>query len=148
MRGVQPDPGSVRAQLRRILASREFAASDRMCRFLRLAVTETVEGRSTELKEYRFGVEVFDRPPLFDPGADPIVRVEARRLRAKLAKYYGSEGRYDDIVVELPKGGYVPLFHRREHSSAEPTLSEYLSLRGSADPIGINNAASPARMIL
>jgi TolB-like protein/Flp pilus assembly protein TadD len=94
-----------------------------MCRFLRLAVTEALEGRSSELKEYRFGVEVFDRQPSFDPGADPIVRVEARRLRAKLAKYYGTEGRYDNILVELPKGGYVPLFHRREHSSAEASAS-------------------------
>ncbi|MFL6354181.1 MAG: tetratricopeptide repeat protein [Bryobacteraceae bacterium] len=118
--GAQPDPGSVRAQLRRILASREFAASDRMCRFLRLAVTETLEGRSHELKEYRFGVEVFDRPASFDPGADPIVRVEARRLRAKLAEYYGNEGRYDDIVVELPKGRYVPSFRRREPPNPEP----------------------------
>lgn len=123
MPGAQPDPRSVRAQLRRILASPEFAASDRMCRFLRLAVTETLEGRSDDLKEYRFGVEVFDRQPSFDPGADPIVRVEARRLRAKLAKYYGSAGRYDDIVVELPKGGYVPSFRRREHASAEVSAS-------------------------
>jgi TolB-like protein/Tfp pilus assembly protein PilF len=90
-----------------------------MCRFLRLAVIETLEGRSDDLKEYRFGVEVFDRPASFDPGADPIVRVEARRLRAKLAKYYGSDGRYDDIVVELPKGGYVPSFRRREHPGSE-----------------------------
>src|SRR5260370_13574784 len=107
LKGQSPGPqagrGSVQAQLRRILASREFAASDRMCRFLRLAVTETLKGRSGDLKEYRFGVEVFDRPASFDPGADPIVRVEARRLRAKLAKYYGSDGRYDHIVVELPK---------------------------------------------
>jgi serine/threonine-protein kinase len=94
-----------------------------MCRFLRLAVTETLKGRSGDLKEYRFGVEVFDRPASFDPGADPIVRVEARRLRAKLAKYYGSDGRYDDIVVELPKGGYVLSFRRREHPSAEPSAS-------------------------
>jgi serine/threonine-protein kinase len=94
-----------------------------MCRFLRLAVTETLEGRSADLKEYRFGLEVFDREASFDPGADPIVRVEARRLRAKLAKYYGSDGRYDDIVVELPKGGYVPSFRRREHPGAEPSAS-------------------------
>jgi TolB-like protein/Tfp pilus assembly protein PilF len=121
--GAQPDLGSIRAQLRRILASREFAASDRMCRFLRLAVTETLEGRSDDLKEYRIGLEVFDRQESFDPGADPIVRVEARRLRAKLAKYYATEGRYDDIVVELPKGGYVPSFSRREPPSAEFSAS-------------------------
>ena len=91
-----------------------------MSRFLRLAVIETLEGRSDDLKEYRLGLEVFDREPSFDPGADPIVRVEARRLRAKLAKYYGGEGRYDDIVVDLPKGGYAACFRRREISAAEP----------------------------
>jgi len=91
-----------------------------MSRFLRLAVIETLEGRSDDLKAYRLGLEVFDREPSFDPGADPIVRVEARRLRAKLAKYYGGEGRYDDIVVDLPKGGYAACFRRREISAAEP----------------------------
>jgi serine/threonine-protein kinase len=93
-----------------------------MCRFLGLVVTEMLEGRSNDLKEYRLGLEVFDRQESFDPGADPIVRVEARRLRAKLAKYYGSDGRYDDIVVELPKGGYVPSFRRREPASAESSV--------------------------
>ena len=119
----RPDAGSVRAQLRRILASSEFAASDRMSRFLRIAVTETLAGRTDDLKEYRLGLEVFDRQESFDPGADPIVRVEARRLRSKLAKYYDSHGRYDDIVVELPKGGYVPLFRRRKPPTAEPSAS-------------------------
>jgi TolB-like protein/Tfp pilus assembly protein PilF len=123
IRSIQPDPRSVRAQLRRILASPEFAASDRMCRFLRLAVTETLAGKSDDLKEYRLGLEVFDRPESFDPGADPIVRVEARRLRAKLAKYYDTDGRYDDMLIELPKGGYVPLFSRREPVTAQPSAS-------------------------
>jgi serine/threonine-protein kinase len=117
------DATAVRAQLRRVLASSEFAASERMCRFLRLVVTETLEGRSGDLKEYRLGLAVFDRPESFDPGADPIVRVEARRVRTKLAKYYGSEGRHDDLVVELPKGGYVPSFHRREPGNSEPATS-------------------------
>ena len=116
---AQLDPGSVRAQLRRILASREFALSDRMCRFLRLVVSDTLQGKSDDLKEYRLGLEVFDRQKSFDPGADPIVRVEARRLRAKLAKYYGDEGRHDDILIELPKGGYVPSFRRRDSRTAE-----------------------------
>jgi serine/threonine-protein kinase len=120
---AQPDPGSVRAQLRRILASREFAPSNRMCRFLRLVVTDTLQGKSDDLKEYRLGLEVFDRQESFDPGADPIVRVEARRLRAKLAKYYDDDGRHDDILIELPKGGYVPLFRRREPQTIEPRES-------------------------
>lgn len=115
----QPDSGSVRAQLRRILASREFAASDRMCRFLRLVVTQALEETTESLKEYRLGLEIFDRPQSFDPGVDPIVRVEARRLRAKLAKYYSTEGRHDDILIDLPKGRYVPSFHKRDPRPAE-----------------------------
>lgn len=109
-----PDAASVRAQLRRILASNEFAASERISRFLQFAVMETLAGRQGALKEYRVGIEVFDRPESFDSAIDPIVRVEARRLRSKLAKYYETEGRFDDMVIELPKGGYVPAFRRRQ----------------------------------
>lgn len=120
---TQPDAPSVQHQLRRILASREFCASQRMSRFLRLAVTETLAGRPDRLKEYVFGLEVFDRDESFNPAADPIVRVEARRLRTKLEKYYQTDGRHDEIVIELPKGGYVPVFHRRAQKEPEPPAS-------------------------
>jgi len=83
-RSLEPDPASVREQLRKILASPVFANTARMSRFLQLAVERTLEGRGDELKEYVIGVEVFDRNASFDPRVDPIVRVEARRLRAKL----------------------------------------------------------------
>ena len=92
-----------------------------MCRFLRFAVSRTLEKNTGSLKEYTIGVEVFDRPESFDPGIDPIVRVEARRLRAKLCKYYEMEGRLDEIVIELPKGGYVPKFRKRERSRMPET---------------------------
>jgi TolB-like protein/tetratricopeptide (TPR) repeat protein len=82
-----------------------------MCRFLRFIVERALEGRSAELKEYTIGVEVFDRDASFDPRIDPIVRVEARRLRSKLARYYGNEAAVDGIVIELPKGSYVPRFN-------------------------------------
>jgi TolB-like protein/Flp pilus assembly protein TadD len=91
-----------------------------MSRFLRFAVSETLAGRAASLKEYRFGVEVFDRPESFDPGMDPIVRVEARRLRTKLARYYEVEGRADEVIIELPKGGYVPAFGNREQQRVSP----------------------------
>jgi serine/threonine-protein kinase len=85
-----------------------------MRRFIELAVLETLAGRGGELKEYRIGVEVFDRSEGFEPGTDPIVRVEARRLREKLSRYYESEGRLDDIVIELPKGGYCVSWRPRQ----------------------------------
>ena len=104
---------STRQQLERILASATFQQSDRLKRFLQFIVTETLERRGDELKEYVVGVQVFEKEPSFDPRTDPLVRVQARRLRARLERYYQAEGRHDDLIIELPKGGYTPSFHRR-----------------------------------
>jgi len=83
-----------------------------MGRFLRLAVEATLGQEQGKLKEYLIGVEVFDRNGHYDPRVDPIVRVEARRLRSKLAQYYETEGRNDPVVIAFPKGGYVPVFEK------------------------------------
>ena len=115
-----PDARAIRLQLDRILAAREFSGAERMRRFLQLIVSETLAGRGAELKEYAIGVSVFDRLPSFDPATDPIVRVEARRLRAKLEKYYQGEGSGDSVVIELPKGRYSAHFRPREARPAEP----------------------------
>jgi serine/threonine-protein kinase len=79
-----------------------------MVRFLRLTVERTLAGLSDELKEYLIGVEVFDRKQSYDPRVDPIVRVEARRLRAKLKAYYEGDGRTDPVFIEFVSGGYAP----------------------------------------
>lgn len=99
---------AVRRQLEKILAHQLFVRSARMERFLRLAVEHTLEGKADELKEYLIGVDVFDRPPLYDPRVDPIVRVEARRLRQKLKAYYEGDGRADAIAIEFTAGSYAP----------------------------------------
>ncbi len=112
---------SVRQQLEKILNHALFARSARMCRFLRLAVERELEGRGAELKEYLIGVEVFDRKHAYDPRVDPIVRVEARRLRAKLRQYYQGDGSNDPIVIEFATGGYSPQFRLRTQAS-EPAL--------------------------
>jgi serine/threonine-protein kinase len=112
-----PDKRAISLQLNRILASREFSGAERMRRFLQLVVTETLDGRAGALKEYVIGVSVFDRSSSFDPGSDPIVRVEARRLRAKLENYYQGEGRGDSVLIELPKGRYSPRFEERNRST-------------------------------
>lgn len=104
---------AVRAQVRRIVASSAFAASDQLKRFLEVAVERAAAGDPTRLKEYSLGVEVFGRPETYDPKGDPIVRVQARRLRAKLQEYYEGEGARDPIVIQVPKGGYVPSFEHR-----------------------------------
>src|SRR5262245_28097143 len=104
----------VRQQLDRILASATFRQVDRLKRFVRFIVLEALAGRGDQLKEYVIGVQVFDKEPSFDPRADPIVRVQARRLRARLVRYYRDEGAADALVIELPKGVYAPVFKARE----------------------------------
>jgi len=94
-----------------------------MARFLRLAVDRTLEGRAGELKEYLIGVEVFDRKPSYDPRVDPIVRVEARRLRSKLKAYYEGDGRNDPVLFEFGTGGYVPQIKERPESPASPRVN-------------------------
>jgi len=112
-------PGSIHLELNKILASEGFVNSERLSRFLRFTVEETLQGRGEQLKEYFLGVEVFDRDPSYDPRTDPIVRVEAGRLRGKLATYYEKEGCDDPLVIEFKKGSYVPCFQRRESPPGE-----------------------------
>lgn len=110
---AKPSPEQIRTQVDKMLASRVFARSERLCRFLRFCVELTLEEKSDQLKEQLVGVEVFDRKGDYDPRTDPIVRVEARRLRSKLKEYYTSSGRPDCVLIELPKGAYVPFFRMR-----------------------------------
>jgi len=105
---------TVRQQLDRMLASPTFQQVDRLKRFLGFIVTETIAGRGDQLKEYVVGVQVFGKEASFDPRTDPIVRVQARRLRARMARYYRAEGQADETIIDLPKGGYLPVFKRRE----------------------------------
>jgi serine/threonine-protein kinase len=102
-----------REQLQKILRSSLFTRSKRMSRFLCFGVEYALKGSSDQVKEYLVGVEVFDRSKDYDPRVDPIVRVEARRLRAKLRAYYSSAGKKDEIRIEFPKGAYAAEFRRR-----------------------------------
>lgn len=103
----------VRAALERVLASADFAASPRLTAFLRFVVESTLDGRAEALKGYTIAVEALGRPPSFDPQSDPIVRVEATRLRRALERYYATLGVDDPIIIDVPKGGYVPQFRPR-----------------------------------
>jgi hypothetical protein len=136
----------VRQQLDRLLASATFKQVDRLKRFLSFIVLESIGGRSTELKEYVIGVHVFGKEPSFDPRTDPIVRVQARRLRAKLVRYYQEEGASDEVIVDLPKGGYAPVFKRRETSAAaKRSIASALVSRNTVSvlPFG-NHGGGPA----
>ena len=102
---------AVRAQVARIFASEGFVRSHRMRRFLEFVVEETLAGRAANLGEYGVAVSVFDRADDFEPALDPIVRNDARRLRVKLAEYYRTAAHTSDRVwIDIPKGGYVPVF--------------------------------------
>jgi len=102
---------AVRQQLARIVSSPVFISSARLCRFLTHVVNRTVEGDADRLKEFSIAMEVFDRTSDYDPNIDAIVRVEARRLRAKLKAYYEQEpGRGDPVLIGLRPGSYVPIF--------------------------------------
>ncbi|MGC4053913.1 MAG: hypothetical protein QM757_32915 [Paludibaculum sp.] len=98
------------AELDRILQSRFLRESKQLCALLTHAVHETLAGREDGLKEYILGLQVFNRPPDYDPRNDAIVRVQASLLRKRLAEYYEHEGRDSALRIELPRGGYVVRF--------------------------------------
>ncbi|RPI27017.1 MAG: hypothetical protein EHM61_09935 [Acidobacteria bacterium] len=100
----------VLGHLERVLRSSSFGRTKALSRLLRHVVTSTLEGRQDLLKEYSIGIDVFGRGPFFDNRLDPIVRVQVRKLRARLKKYYETEGKDDRLRIELPLGGYVPHF--------------------------------------
>jgi TolB-like protein/Tfp pilus assembly protein PilF len=125
------DGEKIRRQLDRILASKAFRQVDRLQRFLSFIVTETLGGHGDNLKEFLIGVEVFGKESSFDPRMDPIVRVQARRLRARLTRYYREEGRGDEILVELPKGGYAPLFQQVEGGEPKHSVASVLASRNT-----------------
>ena len=115
------DRKAIREQLDRILRSGAFQKSGRRQRFLEYVVEETLAGRN--IKGYDVALKVFGRPETFDPAVDPVVRVEAGRLREKLREYYGTDGQGDCIRIDLPKGTYTPhIEFRRE--DGRPTAGQ------------------------
>ena len=110
MPAVEREGLTVRQELDRVLKSAVFARNDRLSAFLRFVVEQALEGRGGDLKESVIATEVFGRKPDYNPKRDPIVRNEASRLRARLSQYYAEEGKADPLVIDLPRGGYVPVF--------------------------------------
>lgn len=111
----QPSPIEILAQLDRIIASPEFCVPERNRSFLRYVVVEAVAGRAASLKAYCIAIEVFARAETFDAQNDPVVRIEAARLRRALERYYLVAGRDDEILIDIPKGAYRPTFTVRRH---------------------------------
>jgi adenylate cyclase len=115
----------VREELDRILSSMDFKASKRRKQFLRFVVEESLSGKTDTIKAYTIAVNVFGRSADFNPQVDPIVSVEASRLRRALAHYYSTAGRYNEIRIDIPKGTYIPRFDKQEPSHAATERRSY-----------------------
>jgi hypothetical protein len=106
------DNGQVAEALRRVLASRTFARSERLRSFLKFVVEMEQLGLAHQLKGYTIGIDVFSRDEGFDPGTDPLVRVQAGKLRRLLNQFYAEEGRNEPLRIRIPLGGYVPVYEQ------------------------------------
>ena len=116
-------PADIRAHLHRVMASAGFISSESIQRLLEFTVERTLAGESGQIKEYTLGLEVFGRKESFDPRTDAIVRVQARKLRARLLAYYESEGAQECIRIECRKGSYVPHIIAAQSPEATPPRS-------------------------
>lgn len=105
------------AEIEKLVASHALHGSESLCKLLRYLGRQALEHPGTAVKEYQIATEVFGRQADFDPQLDSMVRVQAGRLRTKLAEYYNTEGATDRIVVELPKGSYAVAFHERANAA-------------------------------
>jgi eukaryotic-like serine/threonine-protein kinase len=129
---VDPDARGavVRCELERLLTSPSLRDSDHLKRFLRYIVEHTLAGEGDGLKEYRLGMEVFDRDASFDPKIDPVVRMTARRLRAKLKEHYENGGLGATVRIEVPKGGYAACFVQAPTPERSPEQTSVIPPRG------------------
>ena len=108
----------VRDQLNRILLSRHFAKARKKSHFLEFLCEQALSGRAEGVNEYAIGVDIYERGADFNPQEDSIVRVQAHEIRKALVAYYGEEGRGDRLRIDLPAGGYVPVFTRIDENTA------------------------------
>jgi len=118
-----PSATEVREYLRFLLGQSAFNASERNRRFLSYVVEETLEGRADRIKAYSIALAAFNRSKDFDPLIDPIVRIEASRLRRALEHYYLTEGKADRIRIDIPKGSYVATFRYWDPTSVDVTAA-------------------------
>jgi len=136
----EPTDAEIREQLERILSSQCFEQAGRSSKFLRFAAEQTLAGSGQRLKGYTIAVEVFDRPADFDAQNDPLVRVEAGRLRRRLAEYYAGEGKRDELRVDVPRGGYAtvwsypPVADPSQRLATPPAPASPTAAAGGASP--------------
>ena len=107
-------------QIEKLINSHSLHTSESLCKLLRYLAEHSLDHPGVAPKEYQIATEVLGRPAGFDPQSDSTVRVQAGRLRVKLAEYYAQEAPDDPIVVELPKGSYALTFHLRPVPASGP----------------------------
>lgn len=112
-----PKREMIEQQLEKILVSKVFIMAKRMRSLLKFIVEETLDGQASTLKAFTIAVEVFQRDERFDPQQDPLIRVQAGNLRKRLEQYYLTEGRHDNIVIDIPKGSYGAVFSTKPINS-------------------------------
>ena len=117
-----PTHDEVHAALNRVIASEALRGSPQLIAFLRFVVEATLRGEGHLIKAYTIAVEALGRGKDFDPNTDPIVRVEAGRLRRALERYYAGVGANDPMLIEIPRGHYVPEFRYRQIESCTASI--------------------------
>lgn len=146
--GAVPSAADVRAELARLSANPGFDASERRLRFLQFIVDKTLAGKAADLKGFSIAMEVFGRDETFDSQTDPVVRLEARRLRRDLDSFYIGPGAGHPLRISIPKGGYVPQFDWLQ--DAGPVTAAVPSAVPAAEtpatPVGSVEPASPATL--
>jgi adenylate cyclase len=144
----RPSHDAIRAQMDTMLAHGEFNASARNRRFLSYVVEETLQGRGARIKAYTIALAVFERGDDFDPLTDPIVRIEASRLRRAIEHYYLTVGKHDQVRIDMPKGSYVPTFSIAVAATDElhRTESDPSPIISTPQPAIAPDAVKPGRL--
>jgi len=140
---VAPTPEEILGQFESLLGSRHLRESHQLQCFLDFVVRETLSDRQDGLKEYLLGCRVFGRKPDYDPRHDGIVRVQATALRKRLEKYYAGEGVTARVVIELPRGGYVPSFSYRAEECERAAIAVVAA--PAAAPMALRPASGVCR---
>jgi hypothetical protein len=130
----------LQAAVDRLAASHALHGSESLCKLLRYLAKRAHDQPGVQVKEYQIATEVFGRQPDFDPQLDSFVRVQAGRLRTKLAEYYGSEGSADPVIIELPKGSYALSVHERSMLPSVNGTPADAHMASPALPAPANNA--------
>lgn len=139
---ILADRAQLQSEIERLVASHALHGSESLCKLLRYLGKQAVEHPGVPVKEYQIATEVFGRQTDFDPQLDSMVRVQAGRLRAKLAEYYNSEGGNDRLVIELPKGSYAIAVHERPAAAYQQGNGATANGHATAPPDAAQHAGS------